>query len=74
VNSAAFSPDGSRIITASNDNTAKVWDATTGAAIVTLAAHEDAVDGVAFSPTALVSSLHPLTAPLEYGMPPLELR
>ena len=27
VNSASFSPDGSRIVTASNDHTAKVWDA-----------------------------------------------
>ena len=27
VNSAAFSPDGSRIVTASGDNTARIWDA-----------------------------------------------
>ena len=27
VNSAAFSPDGSRIVTASWDNTARIWDA-----------------------------------------------
>jgi WD40 repeat protein len=26
VNSAAFSPDGSRIVTASLDNTARIWD------------------------------------------------
>jgi hypothetical protein len=30
LTSAAFSPDGSRIVTGSNDNTAKVWDARTG--------------------------------------------
>ena len=28
--SAAFSPDGSRIVTASEDNTARIWDAATG--------------------------------------------
>ncbi len=30
VNSAAFSPDGTRVVTASADQTARVWDATTG--------------------------------------------
>ena len=29
VNSAAFSPDGSRIVTASNDGTARIWNAAT---------------------------------------------
>jgi WD40 repeat protein len=26
MNSATFSPDGSRIVTTSNDNTARIWD------------------------------------------------
>lgn len=30
VQSASFSPDGARIVTASNDRTARLWDATTG--------------------------------------------
>jgi len=30
VRCAAFSPDGTRIVTASWDNTARVWDAATG--------------------------------------------
>jgi WD40 repeat protein/energy-coupling factor transporter ATP-binding protein EcfA2 len=30
VNSVAFSPDGKQVVTASGDNTAKIWDAQTG--------------------------------------------
>ena len=33
VYSAAFSPDGTRIVTASDDKTARLWDAATGAPI-----------------------------------------
>jgi eukaryotic-like serine/threonine-protein kinase len=39
VSSAAFSPDGSRIVTASDDNTANVWDARSGALALTLRGH-----------------------------------
>ena len=34
--SAAFSPDGARVVTASADKTARVWDAATGKAIAVL--------------------------------------
>jgi WD40 repeat protein len=47
---AAFSPDGSRIVTASADNTARVWDAADGHLLLTLAGHTDAVISAAFSP------------------------
>ncbi|MGB7100089.1 MAG: WD40 repeat domain-containing protein, partial [Xanthobacteraceae bacterium] len=50
VNVAAFSPDGSRVVTASSDNTARLWDGTTGAALATLAGHTDRVVSAAFSP------------------------
>ena len=39
VISASFSPDGSRIVTGSFDETAKVWDATDGAEVLTLKGH-----------------------------------
>jgi WD40 repeat protein len=50
VNRAVFSPDGSRIVTASFDNTARLWDAATGAALATLSGHTDRVYSAAFSP------------------------
>ena len=40
---AAFSPDGSRMVTASLNNSARIWDAATGKTIAFLAGHDDAV-------------------------------
>ena len=48
--SAAFSPDGKRIVTGSWDKTAKVWDAGTGQEILTLKGHKCWVASAAFSP------------------------
>ena len=51
VTSVAFSPDGRRIVSGSHDNTLRLWDAETGAAIgAPLEGHEGAVMSVAFSP------------------------
>jgi WD40 repeat protein len=50
VSSAAFSPDGSRIVTASDDNTARVWSAREGRAGAVLAAHAGKVVNAVFSP------------------------
>ena len=50
VECAAFSPDGRRIVTASNDKTARIWDAETGQQIMVLSGHSDVVEKVAFSP------------------------
>jgi len=47
---AAFSLDGSRIVTASGDGTAKVWDATTGTVLFTIDGHKEVVNAAAFSP------------------------
>jgi WD40 repeat protein len=50
VESALFSPDGNRIVTASYDTTARVWDAATGKALGEPLRHEDRVESAQFSP------------------------
>jgi len=50
VNSAAFGPDGTRIVTASWDKTARLWDAATAKEIAVLHGHDDGVISAAFSP------------------------
>jgi WD40 repeat protein len=50
VPSAVFSPDSRRIVTASDDHTARVWDATSGQLQATLQGHTDRVSSAVFSP------------------------
>ncbi|MBR3616651.1 MAG: TIR domain-containing protein [Bacteroidaceae bacterium] len=50
VNSAQFSPDGKYIVTAFDDNTARVWDAKTGEPVTEPLKHEDSVNSAQFSP------------------------
>jgi WD40 repeat protein len=50
VNAASFSPDGRRIVTASNDKTARVWDAESGRPVGEPMHHEDVVNVASFSP------------------------
>jgi WD40 repeat protein len=49
VNSATFSPDGSRIVTASSDKTARIWDVASGKEIAVLRGQSDSVLSADFS-------------------------
>jgi WD40 repeat protein len=81
VVSAAFSPDGTRVVTASEDKTARVWDAATGKPLTRPLEHQNQVVSAAFSPdgTRVVTASwdntaqvwdaatgKPLTRPLEH--------
>lgn len=51
VYAVAFTSNGSTLLTASHDRTARVWDATTGTLRFALSGHTDWVTGVAAHPT-----------------------
>ena len=82
--SAAFSADGTRVVTASGDKTARVWDAATGTPVTRPLQHQDPVVSAAFSPdgTRVVTASWdktarvwdaatgtPVTRPLEHKAP-----
>ena len=50
VSSATFSPDGSRVLTASADNTAVVWAVATATKVQVLSGHRDALTSATFKP------------------------
>jgi WD40 repeat protein len=50
VISAVFSVDGRFIVTASEDNTVRIWEARTGSPLFTLVGHSDMVFSAVFSP------------------------
>jgi WD40 repeat protein/serine/threonine protein kinase/TPR repeat protein len=64
VRSAVFSPDGGRIVTASWDKSARIWDAATGREVARLVGHTDRVWSAAFSPDGrrVVTASHDKTA------------
>ncbi len=50
VVSSSFSPDGKRVVTASYDDTARIWDAETGKELRILTGHKGNVVSASFSP------------------------
>ncbi|MBR4685041.1 MAG: PD40 domain-containing protein [Candidatus Methanomethylophilaceae archaeon] len=50
INSVAFSPDGKRIVSASDDWTVKIWDSRTGSLLHSWEGHQKVVESVSFSP------------------------
>ena len=48
--SVAFSPDGTLIVSCSDDNTIKIWEKSTGTLLKYFEGHQLAVMSVAFSP------------------------
>jgi hypothetical protein len=64
VQTASLSPDGGRIVTASYDGTARIWDCRTGAERVVLRGHTWLVTGASFSPDGgrIVTASQDMTA------------
>jgi WD40 repeat protein/serine/threonine protein kinase len=56
VNSVAFSPDGTQLLSASWDNTVRAWDVVSGEGRVAFAGHTDRVLSVAFSPDGITAA------------------
>jgi WD40 repeat protein/DNA-binding SARP family transcriptional activator/energy-coupling factor transporter ATP-binding protein EcfA2 len=50
IGDLAFSADGSRLVSSSDDHSAKVWDTTSGELLLTLAGHQGWVNRIAYSP------------------------
>ncbi len=50
VRSVAFSPNGSLVLSGSEENTLRLWDATTGEPLKTLRGHGNAIRSAVFSP------------------------
>ena len=50
VMTASFSPDGTRVVTGSNDDTAKIWDSRSGLELVTLRRSNAWINAASFSP------------------------
>jgi hypothetical protein len=50
VESAAFSPDGTRVVTGFRDHTARLWDAASVKEVAVLRGHDGPLESAAFSP------------------------
>ena len=63
VYSASYSPNGTRIVSTSYDETIKIWDANTGTCLQTLTGHTSVVPSASYSPdgTKIVSASYDMT-------------
>ncbi|HLE50435.1 MAG TPA: helix-turn-helix domain-containing protein [Anaerolineales bacterium] len=50
MRSVSFAPDGTRIVTTGDDQTARIWDADNGKELITLYGHTDKVTNAAYNP------------------------
>jgi hypothetical protein len=50
VRAVAITPDNKQVVSASSDNTLKLWDVATGEELATLTGHSDSVNAVAITP------------------------
>lgn len=66
VTSVVFSPDGTKVLTGSDDQTARLWEVASGKILATLIGHTSNVMGAAFSPdgTKILTGSHDRTARL----------
>ena len=65
VMDASFSPDGRKVVTASDDGTARIWDSASGESVHVLRGHQGAVSRALFSP----SGSRVVTVSLDDGNP-----
>lgn len=70
IRAVAFSPDGSIVVTAGNDQLVHTWSAETGAAFDVLAGHKSAVTALAFAPNAELISTADDGAALAWNLKP----
>ena len=50
IGNLEFSPDGQTLVSGSNDNIVRIWDAATGTELKTFTGHKDYISAISFAP------------------------